>query len=297
MLYRHFPKIANEEISIITATMPGAGDGKAEYSERDLDAFGVNAAYLPAESEGTVPRGFPFPVIVGMPAWDAKRDGLTADWAAARESKGVRPGDYLLADFSPLPESLFSNGAATVLRAAREFAVAAREAAEAGKIAGFGFRLCRDLPQTGDAGYSNAVRAIAGSSEDWAFWSTDYSMANRGELEALVKEMGESGVPLLATDPFFGGRLSNVAPEIHALYYEAPVPRAHEEWALRAIWENQDVVSAVIPPCGTADFAKRCIYAGAGRANSLPESELKVIRAAGEKLLTQEAKYNTFRKD
>ena len=78
---------------------------KAEYSERDLDAFGVNAAYLPAESEGTVPRGFPFPVIVGMPAWDAKRDGLTADWAAARESKGVRPGDYLLADFSPLPES------------------------------------------------------------------------------------------------------------------------------------------------------------------------------------------------
>ena len=48
MLYRHFPKIANSKISIITAALsPGKDDETT--TRQALEAFGVNLAYLGAE--------------------------------------------------------------------------------------------------------------------------------------------------------------------------------------------------------------------------------------------------------
>lgn len=318
MLYRHFPKIANKEISIITVTLfPGNGQ-EAGYTAADLEAFGVTAAYLPAfggadsiagvpgpASADTLPADFPVPVIVGLRAWDPAQQAFETDWDSAIQAKKLKPEDFLLLDFTGAKD--LAGAASDTVKAAEKFAWAAEQAAEGGKIAGFGFRLGKwsretetsdpEAPSRDREAFETAARAIASASGSWSFWSTDYSMANARELDPIVKELGEEGIPLLATDPFFGGALSGVPSGVHQLYYEAPVPRAHEEWALRAIWENQDVLSAVLPASSPGDFPKRCIYAGAGRANSLPEAELKVIRAAAEKLLTQEAKYNTFKND
>lgn len=298
MLYRHFPKIANKEISIVTAALTREYIREPAESAGRLDAFGVTAVYLPTEAREGVPEAIPpdFPgtVIAGLRAWNPETKDFAPDWAALIAAKQFRPDDLALADFTGFPAGAPGENAGKIAEAAGDFARTARRLAEKGLIAGFGFRVGSAGPRTADAAagdsardesaFEAAVRAIAGASENWTLWCADYSMANVPKLDRIVRELGEEGIPLLATDPFFGGALSNVAPEIHALYYAAPVPRAHEEWALRSIWENQNVLSAVIPTDSGADFAKRCIYAGAGRANSLPESELKVIRAAAEML-------------
>lgn len=279
MLYRHFPKIANKEISIAAARLPLEPLGVS-----DLEAFGVTLAYLPADSAFAIPPGFPVSVAACIDASAAQngvpgaKNGAPAAFAAVNAaicSRVLRAQDFLIVDFTAAKASFIGD-------AARAFAAAARQAVAEAKVAGFGFRFA------GAAGSEclDAARTIAGASEDWAFWCADYNFVAAPSLDPLILELGGNGVPLLATDPVAGGVLSNVPPAVHEIYYSAPVPRAHDEWALRAIWENQNVLSVVLPPSSPAEFAKRCIYAGAGRANSLPSAELKVIRAAAEKLLT-----------
>lgn len=265
MLYRRFPKIANKEISILAAALP------LNCAVEPLIDMGLSALYLPADAKESLSPAFPGTAVILCPeglfrSREGARDRLAA-WLAER---GARPRDLAAVHLS----SADSGSAET---AAKAFGAAAEEAVREGIISGFGFRL---------EGSPGSAQGIAASGTDWAFWCADYNYVNARDLDPEVRALGGEGIPLVATDPFRGGLLSSVPAEVHQLYFNAPVPRSHEEWALRAIWENQDVVTAVSPPASLAAMNQRLIVAGAGRANSLPRSELEVIRQAGEKLLT-----------
>jgi len=79
---------------------------------------------------------------------------------------------------------------------------------------------------------------------------------------------------------FAGGKLVPVPAEAHKAYRTAPVPRSHEEWALRAVWEMQEVATVTIEPANDAQFQRACVFAETGRANSLPLRELAVLEKA-----------------
>ncbi len=265
MLYRRFPKIANKEISILAAELP-LGCGIAPLIDMGLSAF-----YLPLGAKEALSPDFPGTAVVLCPGelFQAK-EGALGRLVSYLAERGARP-----ADLAAVVLSGTDSGSAE--SAAKAFGSAAEEAVREGVIAGFGFRL---------EGAPGFARTLAASGDDWSFWCADYNFVNARILDSEARALGEEGIPLVATDPFRGGLLSSVPPEVHQLYFNAPSPRSHEEWALRAVWENQYVVTAVAPPASQAVMNQRLILAGAGRANSLPRSELEVIRMAGEKLLT-----------
>ncbi|HPX47553.1 MAG TPA: hypothetical protein PK408_05060 [Treponemataceae bacterium] len=99
-------------------------------------------------------------------------------------------------------------------------------------------------------------------------------------LREAVRFAGECELSVLASDPFAGGKLVPVPAEAHEAYRTAPVPRSHEEWALRAVWEMQEVATVTIEPANDAQFQRACVFAETGRANSLPLRELAVLEKA-----------------
>lgn len=107
-------------------------------------------------------------------------------------------------------------------------------------------------------------------------------------LRGAIRYAASYGIGFVATDPFAGGCLEAVNAEVHELYRNAPVPRAHDEWALRAVWDLQEVVSvAWAPPpmpALTEALVRKAIFAEAGRPNSLRAAEQEVLANAAKKL-------------
>lgn len=290
MLYRHLPKIANKDFSILASAFGPFAQQTFDSPESlaiSIAAQGISLIWLENDTGGKLPADFPGTALVVCPVGIATSGDSLAAWLG---NKGARARDFAVIDFTQRNSQGDGTGHIDPVRATLA-ANSAKKLVSAGLIEGFGFRIAsgpNKLTGTRPIFSENDSEALTemGTAGDWAFWSTDYNLVTAPSLDPLVRELGNEGIPLVATDPFAGGILSGVPPAVHELYFNAPVPRAHEEWALRAIWENQDVLSVVAPASTIGIFEKRCIFAGTGRPNSLPERELEVIRAAAKKLLT-----------
>lgn len=266
MLYRHLPKIANKVFSIFTLDLrsaPADGD-KAELLEAAA-GLGVTLSYGGEGPGGTTARREGISRILHF-------SGTTPDALRAFLDEAVAEADDILLVGVPSPE------------AAREYRdnglFQAAFAARGTRACACGFYAPGDaaLPGTGTA--LVAAAALEADSR-WDCWATEYSFL-REDLAEAIRAGGADGVPLIALDPFAGDALVNPPASVHELYRNAPVPRSRDEWALRAIWENQDVLTAVCPASNPAQLLGRVAFAEAGRPNSLPSRELDVLaRAAG----------------
>lgn len=145
-----------------------------------------------------------------------------------------------------------------------------------GKICGFGFSTPADTA---------TVQAALEASDEWDCWSMYYNYT-RGDLAGIISQAGQAGLGFLALDPFAGGSLEKVPAAVHELYRNAPVPRSHDEWALRALWDCQDLTSVVLAPQSDTALTRAAILAEAGRPNSLLNRELDVLREAAGLLNT-----------
>ncbi len=278
MLYRRFPKIANKEFSILALSLAGnRADGKRVTVAADLPraeellraaagrginlvwagSSGADAAVIGALLETT---GLSETVIRILEYTGKTAEGLTAFLAEA----GARGREFLLVRSESARD-------AENLKTAGVFDAAER-ARKGGTIAWAGFSTTCE---------NRAILAALEAFSSADFWATDYSYRCDDVAEAIGKA-AQNELSFISLDPLSSGTLDPVPPEVHEIFRNAPVPRSHDEWALRAVWESQDLVSAMIAPASPEDLLRKTIFAEGGRANSLPSRELAVIAEAAK---------------
>ncbi len=280
MLYRHFPKIANRTFSIIALDPWGQAPDAAKVaaaSGNDAEARATGFLRLAAENGANL-------VWAGFGSERAERSvrllesaglrkGLSlilgldrsmsdADLGAFMDRSGAGTDDILLVE---VPDA----GHASRLRTGDLIGALAALRRE-GKICGFGFSAPAE---------ATVIETALDASDEWDCWSMPYNYL-KGELAEAILQAGRAGLGLLALDPFAGGILEGVPAEVHELFRDAPVPRSHDEWALRAIWDSQEVTSVVLNPANGKSLTKAAILAEAGRPNSLLSRELDILKKA-----------------
>ncbi len=271
MLYRHFPKIANKEFSILTPSFAGVEDPVllAELLATAAD-LGINLVYagsdparaaLIKETARKAAPGYQFSFVVKC----AANDG--AGLSEFLELSGAGACDLV------------------ALTAAGEVAHAAARAKASLRIAGYGFAAPTVLaPEGWETCDPAAVIAAIDAHPGWDFCAIPLNYLSDG-LDGAIARAAEAEISIVSTDPLAGGRLQSVPPEVHEFFRNAPVPRAHDEWALRAVWELQEVATVALPTANRDLLVREAIYAEAGRANSLPSRELAVIESAARAIL------------
>lgn len=264
MLYRHLPKIANKVFSILTLDLRNGSSEKDRSTLLEAASnLGVTLAYGGAGVGSATVRREGVSLI--LHCTESTAEGLRAFLDEAK----AEPGDILLVDV-PNPEAARKYRDNGLFQAAF--------AARGTRVCACGFYAPGDAARPAPDTALTAAAAIEADAR-WDCWATDYSFL-REDLAETIRAGGANGIPLIALDPFAGGILENPPAAVHELYRTAPTPRSRDEWALRAIWENQNALTAVCPASGPAQLLGRVAFAEAGRPNSLPARELSVIEGA-----------------
>ena len=274
MLYRHFPKIANKEFSILTLSLEAGNPAKNDQLLDTAIAQGINLVYAGTDQQAIASAGALL-----------ERKGLKKTVSMVYEFTGKTAAD--LTAFLAATGNCPDNCAGDFLLIRIESA----EDVEAMKATGV-FSAAAQARQSGAAGYlgfsvhpsPDAITAALDSFALWDFWATDFNYLQEGLVESICT-VSRSELSFISLDPFAGGKLERIPAEVHKLFEDAPVPRSNDEWALRAVWELQDAVSAVIRPETPEDLFRKSIFAEAGRANSLPSREMAVLKAAAAMLV------------
>ena len=97
----------------------------------------------------------------------------------------------------------------------------------------------------------------------------------QGLKYAAKKELG-----VIIMEPLRGGLLANPPVGVRNIFAEAEVPRLPAEWALRFIWENQEVVTALSGMNSEDQVMVNCAVASTAFPNSMPTSQMEVIKKA-----------------
>ena len=97
----------------------------------------------------------------------------------------------------------------------------------------------------------------------------------QGLKYAAKKELG-----VIIMEPLRGGLLANPPVGVRNIFAEADVPRLPAEWALRFIWENQEVVTALSGMNSEDQVMVNCAVASTAFPNSMPTSQMEVIKKA-----------------
>lgn len=295
MIYRHFPAVSDREFSILSVSLADAGSVDAIRALIEASAgAGINlvcAGYTP-ETVGMTAKAFAgtglrnrFSVIAAIQ--------LDENGAVAGDSTGAGkpPAEALdeLVRFAELgPNDMVSLRLADMAPggsadpgalAAAGWIAAAEKLRSAGAIAACGVRVPSD-------GATLVMAADAWPGADFIVADCDFTLLedDRRGLRGAIGYAAERGIAFVATNPLANGRLEAVSAEVHELYRNAPVPRARDEWALRAVWDMQEAVSVAIAPKSAEALARAAIFAEAGRPNSLRAAEREVLACAAKKL-------------
>ena len=81
-------------------------------------------------------------------------------------------------------------------------------------------------------------------------------------------------------EPLRGGLLANPPVGIRNIFASADVPRLPAEWALRYVWENQEVITALSGMNDENQILVNCAVASTAFPNSMPNSQLEVVKKA-----------------
>lgn len=274
MQYRHIPRIAEREFSIITPGLTGGlSVAESEALIKGATERGITSIWLDADADAQAAAK------IRSSAGDVRRVSFFISYrVAALDSlaKRLQEADATSKDFLVC---VFSGDEDERLLEKKEVLREARAALNQGKIAGVGFW----APPR-----ASTIVPLIDAWDEWAFFATDCDYVALSDeslgITGAIEYATAADVGFVATNALANGRLDAVPPDVHEIFRNAPVPRAHDEWALRALWERQELVTAVWAPRSAADVERKAVFAEAGRPNSLPSRELAAIRAAAAKL-------------
>jgi predicted aldo/keto reductase-like oxidoreductase len=293
MLYRHFPKIANKDFSILTLSIAETARKAAEEAAaatQTADTAGNADRLLDELLAKAVELGINLVAGGSDPGANARlavaleRTGLRASFTRILCFNGDSPAalEAFLTEARPGGGDLLAihlENAESASRVAKTgILAAAARARTAGTIGWYGFAAPADAA---------CVTAAIEMHQHWDFFALPCNYLTLNSCAGLPEAItfaGREELGMIAVDPFAGGRLEQVPPAVHELFRNAPVPRSHDEWALRAVWERQETVSLVWEPQNAEQLTRKAIFAEAGRPNSLPSRELDVLARAAAKL-------------
>jgi len=95
-----------------------------------------------------------------------------------------------------------------------------------------------------------------------------------------LKYAGQKELGVIIMEPLRGGLLANPPEQIRDIFASAEVPRLPAEWALRYIWESQEVVTALSGMNSEDQVMVNSAVASTAFPNSMPNSQIKVIKKA-----------------
>lgn len=97
----------------------------------------------------------------------------------------------------------------------------------------------------------------------------------QGLKYAAQKELG-----VIVMEPLRGGLLANPPIGIRDIFANADIPRLPAEWALRYVWESQEVITALSEMNDETQVLVNCAVASTAFSNSMPKSQLEVVKKA-----------------
>ncbi|HRZ66162.1 MAG TPA: aldo/keto reductase [Spirochaetia bacterium] len=297
MRYRRFPHIDDLEVSALglgCMRLPVIGGDEAAIDEAALDSMlrtaaeqGINyvdTAYgyhkgrsepaLGAALERTGLRDRFF-LATKSPVWLVES---SADWDRLLDEQLARLRTDRI-DFYLLHALSGERWDKAARLGAREFLERARAA---GKIRHLGFSFHDNLA---------AFKRIVEGFGEWEFCQVQYNYLDRrhqagdeGLAFAAERELG-----VIVMEPLRGGALARPSRQAREAFFKYPTPRMPAEWALRFVWDRQEV-STVLSGMGSADqILENCAVAEAAGANSLTRDELAVIDEAARIYRAKEA--------
>jgi len=287
MLYRHFPKFANEEFPILglDCSRFADGDGAANLVRAGIESGAAlfdclggaedDADVELAESLLGKALGAAFGAADGRDCAVLTGSIGAGGLSASLEARLARLGRPAIDLFAL---SLPDEAAITRARESGDGSALA-QATRDGRVRIAGFRAPADPALL-------AAIAQAPGFPDWGFCVLPLNYRDLGAAaDECLREAARLGLGVIASDPFAGGVLENPPPTVRALFRDAPKPRNTTEWALRALWERQELTAAVAPYRRPEDLVRDAIFAEAGRPNSLPAKELAVLSDAARALV------------
>lgn len=266
MLYRHFPKIANLKFSILSIDLADPSSKNiADEIFTVASSYGVNLYRAGSnvdhcrfllDCEKKLNSDSSFYRIL-----DFTGKSTTELEIFLKNTKTDKP-DILLLPINTEEdiENLLKSKIFTAIE----------KATEEGRLLGAGFS-APPLP--------TLLRMSLSSWSGWTFFSTIFNYLHEDIIPVMLEASSE-GISLLVTKPFENGELEQAPAKVHEVFRNAKVPRRHDEWALRGIWEQQEVTSVLSDSNSTFLTEIRCILAEAGRPNSLPSFELETLKTA-----------------
>lgn len=301
MLYRHFPKIANEEFSILALAL----------APRNAPASPARGAETPGYAQPAPARNRHADLVADpdrtteLLALAAER-GINLVWAGNDGARarvvaetigraGLGNAVSRIIEFTGSTPEELQAFLAEAGRAERDvLLVRANDAKGATALEKAGVFRAAERTRSGGvvahAGWSapadmETIRACLDAFPGADLWASEYGYLDFGIADA-IGEAAARELSFISLDPFAGGQLERVPPAVHEAFRDASVPRSHDEWALRGVWESQDLVSAVVYPESGEDLVRKAIFAEGGRANSLPAKELSVLAEAATRFKT-----------
>ena len=291
MLYRTFPKIPDKPISVLGFGMLRLPLASGEPKDESLiDTAAAELLVQEAYEEGInyydtayIYHGEKSEAFLGhtlrklnirkkvyiadkMPVWMVHSE---KDWQMFLDSQLRRlETDYI--DFY-LMHSLTDKSWETIQKLnGLDFL---EKAKKEGKIRHIGFSFHHEL---------KTFRAIIDGYDNWEFCQIQYNYLDENYQAgtAGLKYAYDKGIGVIAMEPLRGGLLANVPPAVTGIFAHAEIPRLPAEWALRWVWENQQIVTALSGMGTTDQLIANCAFASAAKPNSIPSSHLKTIEKA-----------------
>lgn len=121
-------------------------------------------------------------------------------------------------------------------------------------------------------------------SYDWTMCQIQYNYLEE-QFQAGKEGLhyaASKGLGVVIMEPLRGGKLANVPTEVQSLLNSSPEKRTPAEWALRWVWNHQEV-STVLSGMNSLDQVRDNIRAAdKGEANSLSTKEIALLNQARE---------------
>lgn len=290
MEYRRFPKIQDKEISVLgfgAMRLPVIG-GKNECIDYDktlsliqtawehgINYYDTAYVYHGEKSEEVLGKALQelnirdkVYIADKSPVWlvkDAK------DWQKLLDTQLTRLNtDHI--DFY-LMHALNSGSWKTILE--HDGLSFLEKAKKEGKILHAGFSFHDEL---------DVFKTIVDGYESWEFCQIQYNYLDteyQAGLEGL-NYANDREIGVIVMEPLRGGMLANVAPGVQDIFSKTGMPRYPAEWALRYVWEQQGVITALSGMNDEIQILANCAAASAAKPNSLPSSQIKIIEEAAQ---------------